>query len=794
MLHRLRLPDSFRIPNSAFTHPSFLQSRMSTLSFDPLISPALWLTLAVLALGLLGWYARGRPSAVPRKRWGLTIGLMAVGAASILAILLNPTWLEPVPPPAGKPLLTILVDRSGSMGVEDLPANKSRWQAAAELAAQAEQDLASRFDVQVRTFADSWSAATAAEVVSARPEGASTNLAAAVAGALAADRPQGQAVLLISDGHDNTPGGVASLLETLRTAKAMDAPVYTTTLGGTSQLRDLEISVLRPQELAFIGQRVPIPVTLRQRGRLTDRADVLLFHEGKEIARETVSVAADGRASLKFNVSQNTNGLYRYEVRVEPGAGEATAVNNTAPFLLRVVGNPVRVLLLEGKPYWDGKFLIRTLAADPSIEVDALVRVTDDRFLLRSLGLDRTATSAARDAAGSEAAETSAAPHVTRLEASSILQEPHTLLEGPEGLATYQLVVLGRDADVFLTSRFLERLRTWISRDGGSLVCYRGTPVAQVPAELARLMPVRWAPSRETRFRVRLTERGSELSWLNAVDPGDEVFGRLPSLATAAPAEQPKPMSVVLARSEAAQGSAVVTYQSYGTGRVVAVEGAGMWRWAFLAPQYQQHDQVYESLWQSLLRWLVSSIGLVPGQDLVLRTDRVTYTTGESVSALLLRRDESSGAKTLEVELIAEDGGAPRKVAAVPLGDEPGVYRVPFGILSEGRYRATVATPESQTEGHSTTTVAFDVRSYTTEQLDVEARPDLMARIAADTGGAALASDEAGSLGEKFREHLARSRPERVRRITAWDRWWILLGVFVVWSAAWGLRRSSGLV
>ena len=37
-------------------------------------------------------------------------------------------------------------------------------------------------------------------------------------------------------------------------------------------------------------------------------------------------------------------------------------------------------------------------------------------------------------------------------------------------------------------------------------------------AELARLMPVHWNQSRETRFRMKLTERGSDLSWLNPAD------------------------------------------------------------------------------------------------------------------------------------------------------------------------------------------------------------------------------------------------------------------------------------
>lgn len=773
------------------------------MTFEPLISAALWGTLAVLALILLTWYARSRPAAVPRGRWGAIVVLLALGSAAILFILLNPTWLEPVPPPAGNPLLTILVDRSASMAVEDGPRGQSRWKAAADLSERAAADLGSRFDVQMRNFSESSAPTTAAELASTKPEGLSTDLASAISGALASDRPQGQAMLVISDGIHNGTGGIAPLLETLRTASAMDVPIYTTTVGGDSTLRDLEIGVARPQELAFVGQRVPIPVVIRQRGRLTDRAEVVLLQDGKELARETSAVPADGTAPLRFHVSQGRSGLYRYDVRIEPNAAEATSSNNTASFLLRVVDQPVRLLLAEGKPYWDGKFLVRTLAADPSLEIDAMVRVTESRFLLRNLKLGAASASAGPEAAGGSLATsatdanrpTSAAePHAMRVESSRIVRDPQALLASPQGLASYQLVVLGRDAEVFLTPNLVERLRTWISRDGGSLICYRGAPMAQVPAELAKLLPVRWTPSRETRFRMRLTERGSDLSWLNPAESEEDVFSRLPSLATAAPAEQPKPLSVVLARSQAEQGPAVVTYQSYGTGRVVAVEGSGMWRWAFLAPQYQQHDRVYESLWQSLLRWLVSSVGLVPGQDLVLRTDKVTYTTGESIAALLLTREQSGGGMGLEVELTDEQDESTRKIAAVALGDEPGVYRVPFGALPEGRYHAAVTGSGGKAQSNSTATVAFDVRPYSAEQLDVKARPDLMARISEQSGGAVLSADEPASLGDRFREHLARSRPERVRRITAWDRWWVLTGVFVVWGLAWGSRRSSGLV
>ena len=60
---------------------------MGTLSFEPLIPLALWLTLAGAGLALLGWYARTRPAAVPRRRWLLILGLWALGLVLLLLIV-----------------------------------------------------------------------------------------------------------------------------------------------------------------------------------------------------------------------------------------------------------------------------------------------------------------------------------------------------------------------------------------------------------------------------------------------------------------------------------------------------------------------------------------------------------------------------------------------------------------------------------------------------------------------------------------------------------------------------------
>ena len=86
--------------------------------------------------------------------------------------------------------------------------------------------------------------------------------------------------------------------------------------------------------------------------------------------------------------------------------------------------------------------------------------------------------------------------------------------------------------------------------------------------------------------------------------------------------------------------------------------------------------------------------------------------------------------------------------------------------------------------------------------LDAERAPPLverfiahyLTRIAQESDGAVLTAAEPQEIAQQFADHLARSRPLRVERTTAWDRWWVLAGVLLLWGCCWGLRRSGGLV
>jgi len=750
---------------------------LGDLDFQPLIPSALWLVLAIAATLAMVCYAFRRPAGAGRGLWRVLIAFMSAALAVVFLLLLNPTWSHQIEPPGGKPVLTVLIDGSGSMATPDTAGGATRFSAAGQVAGNLATSLSDEFDVHLCEFDRSVKTIASGDLASALPTGPSTDLEAAIKSATQVERSQGQAVVLLSDGINNV-GGVARVLSAARTAKSLSCPIYTRTFGGDIQSSDLAIELHSSQDLAIIGQKLPLTATVTHHGVTSGRTVVTLLRDGKEVDHRDVLLDPTGPSDVHFMIGQDKVGVYPYELMVQPMQGQTSLLNTTASYVLRVVDQPVRVLVLEGKPYWDSKFFIRTLAADPAVAVDAITRISDGRLMMRMI-------SHVRDADGHDDAK----------ETWNILPNPKSFLASIELLGGYQIVVLGRDVGPFLDDNAIANLQTWISQQGGSLVCYRGSPMDQRDPRLEKLLPVEWSTVEPSRSRMALTEQGRTLNWVQSDGITDDPLPRLPSLAGGQSVASSKPLAVVLATSTLADGTQApaVVYLQYGTGRVLTIEGSGMWRWAFLPPQYQNQEQVYSSLWQSMMRWLTSGGNLTPGQLCSLRTDRVRFGADEPATATLLVREGKDKASVPAVELVMIDGSTSGTTfMPAPIGSEAGVYRVNFGMLPEGKYQAKVRGAKND---DPSSRILFEVRRYDQEEVDLQARPDLMQRIASDSGGGVLsASDPVSDLTTQFKNNIARAHPPQIEHTSAWDQWWLLLAALGLWGVSWAVRRSGGLI
>jgi len=763
---------------------------MRTLVFEPLIPMSLWAVLAALS-GVAGLvYVLYRPPEIGRARRIVVAVLWYLGVACPLALLLNPSWLATSQSEKGRPRLRVLVDTSESMATADVDGGP-RLSRVTVLAEAASRSLASDFEVELLAFDESVRPVTAAALGGLKATGQVTAVAGALTQTVQEMGQSAGAVLLLSDGAENAsddpsaPGNAAGL------AKALGVPLFTVTSGSTSSGKDLSIEASSPRELAFAGQKLTVTAFVRHRGFAGAVVQAALSDGQRQLEQKDVELGAAQRASVSFEVAQDKPGVYLYELEVGSSPEEITRLNNRATFVLTVVKDAIRVLVLEGKPYWDSKFLLRVLARDKAVAVTGVIRLTDKRLLVRRE--PGQASEAPAGAGTSAPQEPQQAP-----EKVEIVSDASSFLADPERLRDYQIIILGRDTETFLTQAGVANLKQWVAETGGTLLCARGKPTQVVSERLDPVMPVSWIPGTEKRLRVQLTPFGESLRWFP--DAPAEVEGtiaeKMPSLATSSTVRETKPLASVVAKADPSSALAdmpVITYQPYGSGRTIVLEGAGIWRWAFLSPKFKTYQNVYGFFWGSLLRWMVSSTDFLPSQTCALRTSRPVFTTREKVVIFALLRSqeqEFNAANPPVVELTQGEKGQPIALTVASAGREAGLFRVVAGPLEQGYYEVRL---RRQTAGPPAECV-FQVQAPFEEQIDVAARPALMARLAEDSGGVDLTGKDLGQLRSAYMDYWLRTHPTETRHTSAWDKVWVMMIAVAIWSVAWVVRRRGGLI
>ncbi|MCA9138492.1 MAG: hypothetical protein KDB00_17090 [Planctomycetales bacterium] len=755
--------------------------------YEPQIPWSLWWALTCGSLAAWVWYALIRDSGLGLVRRGVILTLMALAMSAPLYLLLNPTWVEPIVPPSGKPLITVLVDATQSMLVEDCD-DKSRWGSAMDAALKLQQSAGATHDVIILRFGQVTERIDLGKE-GKLPDGSNTNLASVLRHAISVGRPQGHAITLLSDGAHNV-GSALSVAAAADNAKALDVPIYTSVFGGNVGATNLSISVRNPQLMTFPERSVAVNVQLSGRGYAGRLVTVGLYQQNssedrKSVAAKRVRIGKDGPTEVHFDLTPQDAGLYRYVASVDTLEGEATAADNLASVQVQVIDQPIRVLLLEGKPYWDTKFLASNLAADPSIELTSLIRIREDR-LMRRTDYAKLGQSSGGSSSDSQDGDL-AADAVWK-----VIDSGTSDWNDPEKLKQFRVVVLGRSTDSFLDEQSIERLRHWISYEGGALVCSRGKPTSQVQKRLRELLPVRWGEGDEQRARGQLTSVGRSAALVQQESAGSDPIAALPSLAIESQPKTAIGLPQVLVQStmdDSGQSIPIVSHQPFGSGQSVVVEGAGMWRWAFLPPEKADAEKVYAGLWQGLMQWLISQAALLPGQTITLRSDRLSFVTGDDVTATILVSDMN---RTSVPDCLIEGDSLelPRRRSPTPVPDQPGVFRLNYGDLPPGHYRGKLDTADPSESCET----EFDVRDPWFERLEVDARPGLLRQISERSGGKVVLPDQVATISKDFLDYLQTSRPEKSRRTPLWDRSWVLITILGGWTVCWIMRRQSGLV
>lgn len=757
---------------------------MKWLVFEPAISISALMTLLAVCVAAVLAYHTFRPPRASRRCRTVNGVLAAVLFALLLGLLLDPAWLELMPSGRGRPVLHVLIDTSQSMATRDVE-GRTRLEAACELARDTASQLGAGekgFEVRLYAFDRQAYPITPSDLAGLEPKGEATDLRSGLQVALQSEGRASRAILVLSDGIHNAAGGTTGLLRAVNAARALNSPIYTHVFGGEVRVVDLAVQLNSSEELAFTGQEFSVPIQVTHRGVARGSAKVELSKDGEPIESKTVLFSGPGPEEVTFTLKAEKAGRESYTVSIAAMPGEVTLANNSRHLTLRVVDEPIRVLLLEGKPYWDLKFLTRTLTQDPAVLLTSAVKLTEKRFLVRCAErVVDDAEGVAKKGTRTEDVKV-VAPHSGPLEA----------LAKPNGLDPYQVVILGRDAEAFLSPEVVRNLKNWVSRRGGALVCARGKPERVIPEGLDALLPVRWGGPPESRFQIQFTQQG-QLLHLVSDDARRALAESLPMLVAGSVVDKEKPLARVLGRADASdEGSSmpVLTYQPYGLGRAIVLEGCGMWRWAFSPATRAQQENLYRSFWSGLLRWIVTGADFLPEQTVTLRPVKSTFSTLETAVLQVLVRDESGfSAVNPPVVKLTKPTGETEKFTAAPYGSEVSLFKLALEPLPAGRYDAEVDLAGAQVPGCS-----FEVLRPISESIELCSRGDLLERMARETGGDDLTGGRVSALRDACLRYWAAAHPARYRRESAWDNEFLLIGMVGLWCVMWVVRRRGGLV
>ena len=132
------------------------------------------------------------------------------------------------------------------------------------------------------------------------------------------------ATVIVSDGIYNSGSNP------LYTNYPFNAPLYTLLLGDTTSKKDLELSNISYNDLAFLDNTFPVRTSVLARFCSGETVEVSIW-EGDILLDKEESIInnEDELLNFDFKLTANSVGLHNYRIEVKPISGEQNTANNT---------------------------------------------------------------------------------------------------------------------------------------------------------------------------------------------------------------------------------------------------------------------------------------------------------------------------------------------------------------------------------------------------------------------------------------------------------------------------------
>src|SRR5580693_9120770 len=747
--------------------------------------PKWMLVLLILAAAAgLAWLIRSRlAQAAPVIRsWRASViwGLQTLLAAVILVLLWQPaiTIAELKPQ---QNIIAVLVDDSRSMSTaED---GSTREAQAVKALQNGVLDSLNR-SFQTRLYRVDDVPARIDNLKDLQPNATSTRIGDSLKqlSEETSDLPIG-AVVLLSDGDDNTGGIGADAISSLR---ARHIPVHTVGFGRERAEHDVELedAVVAPRALA--GSRIAAKITWRQRGYAGAKINLTVRDvsagQVKVLASRTISLGPDGNLqseTLMFDIGGA--GAKTLQIAAAPLPAEENTANNTLTRVVNVGSEKRRILYIEGEPRWEYKFIRQAEEDDRMVQIVSIDRTTENKFYRQGIS------------------------------------DPKELADGfpsrPEDLFAYQGLIIGSVEAGYFTPVQQGLIREFVDRRGGGLLLLGGqfalADGGWNATNLIDLFPTTLPLQAGTFHREADPRNGTTHTTAELAPAGmDSIITRLVDDPAANAAkwkklpylmdyEDPgtsKPGAAVLANMITPEGRKLplLITENFGHGRTAIMATGGSWRWQMSSPL---GDTAHDLFWQQLLRWLVSD---TPGHVAASVPAQMLLDNGAVTLTAEVRDPQYNPAPDAKVEAhILGPSGVSALVEMTPTSDSPGQFQAAWSAPKTGAYLTEVTAQRTDPSTGTVKELGRDVLTFqrmdgVAENFHTEQNRDLLERLATQTGGQYWKPADLGKLAAAIPFSEAGMTMRETKDL--WNLPLVFLVLLLLRFSEWWLRRKWGIV
>jgi hypothetical protein len=720
-----------------------------------------WLLAIVILIGLVLAFINFHPRIAMRfsVRLGtclLRLALLAV----LLAVLAGLEWQIDVSLNE-RQNWTVLVDDSASMATRDA-GDQARYAAArAEL-----EQLQSKLDGKVNLTVESFSGRTTL----GEEAGQGPTLFQDAISRAALSRGQVDRLVLLTDGRDSERRDLQRIGEDLWARQTrLSIRLY----GSATPPNDMGISAEPERNIIRLGEEVVIRGQVN--GLRAGEETVTLKEDGKEIKTLRVAAKPDGRYEVRHRPKQKGQHVYTLSL----ASNDALAANNTVSFTAQVVEEKINVLLLEGFPRFEFKFLKLILEVDPLVNLVSAAYLPGGGVLVQGSPLHRN--------------------------------PEQGLIVSPADLYKYDVVILRDVPRSFFraggdtTESRLQNIVQFVTKRGGGLIVLGGQDVYRAgnyqDSSLAPILPfdlstrIANEDQFEGQFFVTIpkpayehpilqllpnaAENRERLNSLRQLDGSNNVGGFKP-LATPLMTRmvQVKGKNDTVAEKE----TPIMGVMAVGDGKVLAAAVDTLWRWQ-LQPEFD--DPPLTMLMANAVRYLAPPPGRKPGQPNVTLNNSVPQVGQELELATDLRdaNYDPLQERDLVVTVHRPDGSLYRMYPR-DLPEEPGHYVYRLTLDQPGKYKVSAKYDKFEA------TREFLAGTAAGEFADLSADRPGMERLALAAGGEVIPTNFESWLKTVDREP---TQKPALRELEVWNSPLMLLLFIGLVSADCYIRKRQGL-